>query len=532
MSSNQMRKLTTFVRSQTGRKSVPTNYHCHISEKINSLKEIYKSSNTFEFETSKTKEKRPVIWADASELVEAAIESRNLIGHYKLKVMADGGQGFFKICISIIPENYKSIIDADCSSEDDNYEPKEKIFKSKCEKVNVKSEAKLTSVKKLLMLCIVPDIKESYENLKTLFEITGINKIPFKFVADFKLMLIVNGLQTASATYPCPYCFIKLKESKKSCAEDDVIVSAEGDFAKLRTYGDIRKDYETFVKLKKNKKKAPESYSNINEPLFYDEEDDKFVVDKCVVPELHLLQGFVNHLFFDGLVPLLTSKVAFLWPEKLSLSSKNYHGRVFEGNACRKLLKSADLLDDKIIYENVGRLRLLPYINAFKAMDKVVSSCFSVKKIRKDLDKNIREFKTIYEATECSTTLKIHVISKHLQDCLRFLDGDGLGIWSEQAGTQDQRSRRGLSTATKVASRLPGGEKGLKKGGHCYSQNCSGGGVKPDLGGRARGRKPPTPFPTCLSGYRIPENVVSEVRTARTPGERLPKSRLGLRVYP
>lgn len=76
MSSNKMRKLSTFVRSQTGWKSVLTNYHCHVSEKINSFEEVYKSSDTFEFETStsKTKEKRPVVWANASELVEAVIE--------------------------------------------------------------------------------------------------------------------------------------------------------------------------------------------------------------------------------------------------------------------------------------------------------------------------------------------------------------------------------------------------------------------------------------------------------------------------
>lgn len=139
------------------------------------------------------------------------------------------------------------------------------------------------------------------------------------------------------------------------------------------------------------------------------------------------------------MVPLLTPEVAFLWPEKLSLSSKNYHGRVFEGNACRKLLKSADLLDDKNIYKDVGRIRLLRYINAFKAMDKVVSSCFSVKRIEKDIDKRIMEFKIMYEPTKCSTTLKIHVISQHLKDCLRFLDGDGLGIWSEQAGESIHR---------------------------------------------------------------------------------------------
>ena len=30
--------------------------------------------------------------------------------------------------------------------------------------------------------------------------------------------------------------------------------------------------------------------------------------------------------------------------------------------------------------------------------------------------------------------LKIHVIPEHLSDCLKMLDGNALGCWSEQAG--------------------------------------------------------------------------------------------------
>ena len=61
------------------------------------------------------------------------------------------------------------------------------------------------------MICLVPDIKETYENLKLLFDLTELNKIPFKFVLDNKVVLISAGLQTATATYPCPYCDVTLK---------------------------------------------------------------------------------------------------------------------------------------------------------------------------------------------------------------------------------------------------------------------------------------------------------------------------------
>ena len=46
---------------------------------------------------------------------------------------------------------------------------------------------------------------------------------------------------------------------------------------------------------------ARDCRSTINKALF--EEDDNIkVIDKCVLPQLHLMQDFVNHMFFNGLV--------------------------------------------------------------------------------------------------------------------------------------------------------------------------------------------------------------------------------------
>ncbi|CAH0558605.1 unnamed protein product [Brassicogethes aeneus] len=105
-SSNQMRILTNFLRSNAGKKSVPKNYRNSVKEKSQILQSIYQSG-TYEFEIDHgRKEKRPAIWADAEELVNMVIEQRRHIGNCKIKIMADGGQGFFKICLSLIPENY------------------------------------------------------------------------------------------------------------------------------------------------------------------------------------------------------------------------------------------------------------------------------------------------------------------------------------------------------------------------------------------------------------------------------------------
>lgn len=48
-----------------------------------------------------------------------------------------------------------------------------------------------------------------------------------------------------------------------------------------------------------------------------------------------------NHIFFNatvchGTMKLLDRERSLLWPQKLSLITKNCHGEVLEGNACRK----------------------------------------------------------------------------------------------------------------------------------------------------------------------------------------------------
>ncbi|KAJ8669274.1 hypothetical protein QAD02_000533 [Eretmocerus hayati] len=63
------------------------------------------------------------------------------------------------------------------------------------------------------MICIVPSIKELYENnIKLLFELTQLNDFAFKFAADLEMCLLANGQQTATSSFRCPYYYISLKE--------------------------------------------------------------------------------------------------------------------------------------------------------------------------------------------------------------------------------------------------------------------------------------------------------------------------------
>ncbi|CAH0550992.1 unnamed protein product [Brassicogethes aeneus] len=105
-----MKLLTNFIRCSAGRKSVAARYKKNLSTRSTALEPLYKI-NEFEFEiegkyAENKKAKRPVVWCDAEGILNEVIERRNETGNVAVKVMADGGQGFFKICLTIMPKNY------------------------------------------------------------------------------------------------------------------------------------------------------------------------------------------------------------------------------------------------------------------------------------------------------------------------------------------------------------------------------------------------------------------------------------------
>ena len=186
LSCNEMKKFTYHVRCNFGRKAVPVNYAKNISDRINKLDSFY-NEGKFEFDVEKSNVKliRPVIWANAEASLNTVLEERELIGDFYIVINADGGQGFLKLVMSVFPKNYCN----DDDSDDEIFTKKRRLY-SESKGCNNK---KLTSASKAIILCIVPKVSESYDNLKILIDLTKLNDILFRFVADFKLLLTVNG---------------------------------------------------------------------------------------------------------------------------------------------------------------------------------------------------------------------------------------------------------------------------------------------------------------------------------------------------
>lgn len=247
--SNQfMKKITNLFRCVAGKNSVEIDYRKHMTEKSKTLENCYHITK-FNFDVAKEKNKKelPVIWTNVEKVLEAVIIERKLIGNYKLKIMGDKGKKFFKISMSILPE--------ELFKEKDDDEPAAKRRKLYSEGGSAAHASPATSVKKLILLCVVPDISETYDNLKTLFELIKMNDVLFKFVCDFKLLLLINGQQTATATFLCPYCFVRLQNLRDLTHEN---CEENVDENRLKTFGDLRRDYQSFCARKK--KEADENF--------------------------------------------------------------------------------------------------------------------------------------------------------------------------------------------------------------------------------------------------------------------------------
>ena len=61
------------------------------------------------------------------------------------------------------------------------------------------------------------------------------------------------------------------------------------------------------------------------------------VLEKYIVPEHHLILGFVDHIF-TGIKKLVGTERVSLWPTREHLVAKGYHGGTLEGNACHALV--------------------------------------------------------------------------------------------------------------------------------------------------------------------------------------------------
>ena len=90
--------------------------------------------------------------------------------------MADGGQEFLKICLTILLDDLNLECEGDISDQVAKLADGGAAAK--------RAKDKVTGVKQLILLAIVPDIPDTHHNMNILFELTKLNGISHIYVTD------------------------------------------------------------------------------------------------------------------------------------------------------------------------------------------------------------------------------------------------------------------------------------------------------------------------------------------------------------
>ena len=127
-------------------------------------------------------------------------------------------------------------------------------------------------------------------------------------------------------------------------------------------------------------------------PSVIEEEDDVRVIDKISLPELHILMGVVNHIFWGK-----------------------------GGACCKLLLKSGHLASHECLEDVVNNNQVIAISSTLQAMNRLVDACFC-----NDLKGNVGilldEFALLYKSLNMTTTLKVHVLMEHLIQIWQILE--------------------------------------------------------------------------------------------------------------
>ena len=293
--------------------------------------------------------------------------------------------------------------------------------------------AKLSSVKKTIMLALLPKVKETYENLKQLLSAIDLAGIPFSYSCDIKLDLLLVGKQAASCTHNCIYCTGRAPWTGQKSGT-------------LLTVGDLKMFHQQYLARDPETQKEADFNNCVNDNLLQLHFPDEMLVIDCVnVAELHILMGISVRL-----LTYVQSQFGKREEDKVKgadfihkfLSSINVTAKSpgrLEGNQAEKVAQSSSqllLLANELPDEIRDKVKAVgPVLEAFNG---VKHSCFG-EKIQGDYVREIARFSALYRGLPGITfPPKFHVVESHIQTFLsrRQAEGfhnHGLSFWGEQS---------------------------------------------------------------------------------------------------
>lgn len=407
LSTDKTLELSAAIKQVMGRKAVESNLKQAIYDLNHTLDDFFSLENvnvTRKVGENITEEVRPLVYCnDVESLVSVLLLMREIDEDKHSLIMGiDDGQKVLKVMLAVTEKNTDT----------------EQVTRSKgvCS-----SQFKLTSVNRLIILAIIPDCQENYENIKVCLQKLKLSGINILLSADIKVLLSVTGKSGAAGKFNCYLC-------------DGTSPWEEGKY-KLLSFGDLRHNYQNFVNDGAEKSQAKKYGNCVREPLF-GFPDDQLIIDNTAIPELHITIGLPSKMI------VYIEKVAgedfifnFLTREGIKRAERRY-GSTFQGNQASKLLKVISRLrkDAKKLPLHVA-VQVFSVIRAMEMFQQVQQSCFG-NVLCAGYEDKIKMFCQQYRILPMATLPpKFHCTETHIVDFLeRHGDGKtGLGVWSEQA---------------------------------------------------------------------------------------------------
>ena len=277
-------------------------------------------------------------------------------------------------------------------------------------------------VKKLIILAVGFKIPENYTNVLRIMELVGINRFTATFSCDLKMVNMILGLQSAGATFSCPYC-----ECDSSNWNAD---------ARLRTFGNIRAYQRNWTQQSGQRSQLSKFMNCEFEPLI-EGENHQYTIEVVVPPQMHIFMGIADKIWksikanleqFDS---LHSNETQHLKQFEALLKSNGITGTVHGphrgliGPEANKLCQISDQI-----------LRLLPYCfkhyaNCLKKLREVQDACLGLMLMANWREK-IAEFEESYRRLGINMTIKCHILCHDIPRYLEMPNKKPLGYVTEQ----------------------------------------------------------------------------------------------------
>jgi hypothetical protein len=337
-----------------------------------------------------------VFLKDPASFIEHVIQERGLNrDKVMVRIGLDGGQGSFKVVVSVFETDYDPEIS----------------FSTKEGPGNM-----LTGANRLLVMAIAEDIQELYNNLRLVVEKLQLDKIDFCMAADLKLINAYSGISSHSGKFACPYC------------EGEMTLQ----LARLRTFGNLAERFAEY-EAAGSKKKDMMKFKNVIHKCLMKGDPDTTILSAIPLPELHLLMGLVNW-GLEVLYKVVPKDELLAKMRHKGISIHGYHGGGLDEGNFNLFLKHLDYLAEGT------PVKASPVFEMLQKFQVVKKSCFS-KDLATSYSKDIDDFNISVQRLlnyaekelniKLQPTWKIHILVVHLK---AFLDEKkvGLGIYCEQ----------------------------------------------------------------------------------------------------